>query len=79
MLNVINDYGPELLRGTGLAVILTLVSMALAMGLGLGIALLNGAPFALARFLARTYIDFFRGTPLLLQLFFSTSSCPRSV
>ena len=70
MFSVIHDYGPELLRGAGLTVILTLVSMAIAMVLGLGIAVLNSAPFAVVRFLARAYIDFFRGTPLLLQLFF---------
>ena len=60
---------PMLLQGVPMTLLISLLGMALAMILGLMIALLNlyGArPFAL---LARAYVELFRGTPLLIQLY----------
>lgn len=68
-LGYILDALPALLKGALITLQLTAVSVALGSlgGIALGIARLskNG----LLRLLARVYIDFFRGTPLLVQLF----------
>jgi polar amino acid transport system substrate-binding protein len=64
------DYAPLLLQASGMTVLLTICSMALAMFLGLWVAvsrLYGPAPLRLA---ALAYVEFFRGIPLLLLLFF---------
>jgi ectoine/hydroxyectoine ABC transporter permease protein EhuD len=70
MIAVILDYGPQLLRGAELTIVLTVASMLIAMTVGLGLAVLSSSRFLAMRVLSRAYVDFFRGTPLLLQLFF---------
>ena len=68
-LNVVISALPALLAGAGITVILTAAASALGLvgGSLLGIARLSKLwPL---RLLARAYIDFFRGTPLLVQLF----------
>ncbi len=69
-MHAITEFGPALLRGTALTVELTLLSMALAMVLGLFIALARSSHILPLRWAARAYVDLFRGTPLLLQLFY---------
>jgi polar amino acid transport system substrate-binding protein len=63
-------YGKMLLKAAGMTVFLSVVSMPLAMLIGLLVALgrLYG-PKLLRPFLA-IYVEFLRGTPLMLQLFF---------
>lgn len=63
-------YAPLLLRAAGVTVALTFASMAVAMAIGLVVAVcrLYGPPPV--RFLALAYVEFFRGTPLLLLLTF---------
>ncbi len=63
------SLGP-LLRGLGVTLQITIISLALAFGLGLTTALLrlSGAP--LGRMTARVYLELVRNTPLLVQLFF---------
>lgn len=65
-----DQYAPLLLQAAGMTVFLTATSMALAVGLGLIVALcrLYGPPPL--RWLALGYVEFFRGIPLLLLLFF---------
>ncbi|HVX12856.1 MAG TPA: ABC transporter substrate-binding protein/permease [Pirellulales bacterium] len=66
----IDAYGPLLLRAAGMTVLLTAASMALAMLLGLVVAIVRlyaPQPF---QWLALSYVEFFRGIPLLLVLFF---------
>lgn len=60
---------PALLKGAGLTLQLTAVSTIFGAigGTALGIARLS--KIGLLRLLSRVYIDFFRGTPLLVQLF----------
>jgi aspartate/glutamate/glutamine transport system permease protein len=52
----------------------------LALGLALGIGLVSGvastAPWRPLRVMARSYVEFFQNTPLLLQLFFVFYSLP---
>ena len=66
----IDDYGLRLLQGAGLTIGLTVASMAIALVPGLGLAVLSSVRLWPVRAAARIYVDFFRGTPLLLQLFF---------
>lgn len=63
-------YGKMLLKAAGMTVFLSVVSMPLAMMIGLLVALgrLYG-PVYLRPFLS-IYVEFLRGTPLMLQLFF---------
>lgn len=64
------DYLPLLLRGSWVTVQLAVLSMLLAVLLGLPIALLRLSPWWPLRLLATVYVEFFRGIPVLLLLFF---------
>ncbi|HEX4132023.1 MAG TPA: ABC transporter substrate-binding protein/permease [Pirellulales bacterium] len=65
-----DQYAPLLVRAAGMTVLLTVASMAVAMSVGLIVCLgrLYGPPPL--RSLALVYVEFFRGIPLLLVLFF---------
>jgi polar amino acid transport system substrate-binding protein len=65
----ISSFLPSLLKGAGITIIISVVSMALAVTLGLLITLIRlygKAPFT---YLATAYIEIYRGTPLLIQLY----------
>ena len=68
-LGFIIEAFPTLLKGALITLQLTAISVALGSigGIALGIARLSKV--GIVRLLARVYIDFFRGTPLLVQLF----------
>lgn len=70
MWETVTDHWGVLLQGTWLTILLTFISMAIAMVLGLAIALARESRLLIVRFVSRAYVDFFRGTPLLLQLFY---------
>lgn len=74
---VIWSFLPYLLAGARLTVILSVLAMALAMALGLvlAVARLYG-PWPL-RALTSAYIELFRGTPLLIQLYLLYYGLPR--
>lgn len=62
-------FFPALLKGAALTIIISVISMALAVTLGLFISLIRlygQAPFTS---LATAYIEIYRGTPLLIQLY----------
>lgn len=61
---------PSLLTGAWYTVKLFVVTLVLSIPLGLPFALGGNSRFRILRFIAKTYIWIFRGTPLLLQLFF---------
>ncbi len=70
------DSAPFLLKGAYYTVILSLGGMFLSLGgmffgllLGFGLALMRLSRFKLLSGIARVYVSFFRGTPLLVQLF----------
>lgn len=69
-MNDIVLFLPPLLLGAWTTIWITFVSMGLALTLGLIIALARLSTFAPSRWLAKAYVDFLRGTPLLLQLFY---------
>jgi His/Glu/Gln/Arg/opine family amino acid ABC transporter permease subunit len=60
---------PYLLEGAGLTIFISVVAMALALGLGMGMAALSQAPSRLPRRLVGGYVELFRNTPLLIQIF----------
>ena len=60
---------PNLLRGAAMTVLLSVVSMALAIALGLALAVLRFFGPQPARAAAAAYVEVYRGTPLLVQLF----------
>jgi polar amino acid transport system substrate-binding protein len=62
-------FFPTLLKGAGITVGISVISMAIAVTLGLFLTLvrLYGATWMSA--LATAYIEFYRGTPLLVQLY----------
>jgi polar amino acid transport system substrate-binding protein len=65
-----DQYAPLLVRAAGMTVLLTLCSMLLAMLIGLLVCLCRLYGPAPVRWAALAYIEFFRGVPLLLVLFF---------
>jgi polar amino acid transport system permease protein len=60
----------SILDGIGITLMLTAVSMALGTVLGLVLAVMRMSPQAPISGIARLYITFFRGTPVLVQLVF---------
>jgi polar amino acid transport system permease protein/polar amino acid transport system substrate-binding protein len=57
------------LRATGVTVVISVLSMALAVTGGLGLSLARRYGNRLLRGVAGTYVELFRGTPVLLQLY----------
>jgi polar amino acid transport system substrate-binding protein len=63
-------YLPILLfQGAPMTLLISVLGMALAVTLGLGLALLNLYGLTPLSWLARAYVELFRGTPLLIQLY----------
>jgi polar amino acid transport system substrate-binding protein len=65
-----SSYFPLLVAGAGVTVLITVLSMLLAILLGLPIALARLYGAAPLRGLALLYVEFFRGIPVLLLLYF---------
>ncbi len=63
------DSAPFLLKGAEFTVLLSLGGMFFGLLLGFGLALMRLSRFMVLRGLSRVYVSFFRGTPLLVQLF----------
>lgn len=63
------DSAPFLLKGAEFTVALSLGGMFFGLLLGFGLALMRLSRFMVLRGLSRIYVSFFRGTPLLVQLF----------
>ena len=63
------SFLPLLLRGAGITIVLSVISMALAIALGLTLAFcrIYGPPALRGAVMA--YVELYRGTPLLIQLF----------
>lgn len=62
-------YQDAFLIGLGMTLQLTLVSFAIGIVWGFVLALLRQSRFAPVRWLAALYVEFFRGTPVLIQIF----------
>jgi His/Glu/Gln/Arg/opine family amino acid ABC transporter permease subunit len=70
VLEQIQLHWPELLTGYAMTIALTISSMAFATALGAVLSLLRTSEFRVARFLSASYVEIFRNTPLLVQLYF---------
>lgn len=68
-LEFLNEYGPRLLDGTVMTLQLMVLSSLLTIVLGFSAGLLRVSPSKILRALAMVYIELFRGTSLLVQLF----------
>ena len=60
---------PLLLLGAGVTIKITVMSVALGVLIGLFVGIARICRMKPLRFLAAVYVDFFRGTPLLVQIF----------
>ncbi|MBI4669914.1 MAG: ABC transporter permease subunit [Elusimicrobia bacterium] len=63
------QYFPFLLKGAGVTILISSLSMALAMILGFALCAAKLYGHRPLRFLANAYIELIRGTPLLIQLY----------
>lgn len=70
MINEITGFMPLLLQGTLETVKLFAVTLVISLPLGLPIALGSNSHILPLRAFCKTYVWIFRGTPLILQLFF---------
>lgn len=73
----IREHYPELLRGYRTTILLAIGSMALAMLLGALVSLLRTSESRVLRFFSGVYVELFRNTPLLVQLYFWFFALPR--
>jgi polar amino acid transport system permease protein len=67
--SVVWDNAGRLLEGAEMTVILAVTTMAIALPGGLLLALLRLSPIAAIRGLATGFVEFFRATPLILQIY----------
>lgn len=65
---VVNSF-PLLLVGAGVTIKITALSVALGVVIGLFVGISRISRIKILRVLAAIYVDFFRGTPLLVQIF----------
>ena len=72
-------WGPALLKATSVTVELTVFSMLAALVLGVFLALGKISKRNIIRWPANAYVFFFRGSPLLLQLFFIYYALPQII
>ncbi len=68
--DVVAQYWHVFLKGLGLTVFLTAVSMVLATALTIPLALGRLSPVRLLRWPANVFVEFMRATPLILQLIY---------
>jgi len=67
--SVIWDHSDQFLVGAEMTILLTVLTMALAIPGGLILAFLRLAPVRLVNVAATAFVEFFRATPLILQVY----------
>lgn len=65
----ISQYGERILSGTLVTIILTIIAAALAISIALIAGLMRLSPNRFVRSVAAVYVEIFRGTSLLVQLY----------
>jgi His/Glu/Gln/Arg/opine family amino acid ABC transporter permease subunit len=68
---VVWEYRHVFLQGLMMTVFLTVATMLLAIPGGLALAFLRMSPLAPARWVATAFVEFFRATPLVLQIYWA--------
>jgi His/Glu/Gln/Arg/opine family amino acid ABC transporter permease subunit len=76
---VFNEAFPMLLRGLGVTVEITVVSLIMAVALGLLSCLMGLSSAAVLRWISKGYVWLIRGTPLLVQVFFVYFGFPQLI
>lgn len=66
---IIEQSLPLLLAGAGITVEITAMSVGLGMAIGIVVALIRMCGIKVLKILGDVYVDFLRGTPLLVQIF----------
>ncbi|MFD4368381.1 amino acid ABC transporter substrate-binding protein/permease [Rhodococcus sp. NPDC058521] len=79
IVGLIKSTYPQLLKGLWLTIVLTAVSIAIALVLGAIFGLLRVSSNIVLRGIGTTYVDVFRGTPLLVQAFFIYFGIPAAM
>jgi His/Glu/Gln/Arg/opine family amino acid ABC transporter permease subunit len=74
--SIVARYGPSFVDGAVTTLAVSVVSMLLGLALGMLVALARLSPWAALRVPARAYVEVWRGTPLLVQLFFIYAALP---
>lgn len=72
---LLDSFGKILLPGIKVTIPLTVISFSLAMVIAVFMALVQFADVKVLKQLARFYIWVFRGTPLLVQLYVTSTVC----
>jgi glutamate/aspartate transport system permease protein len=72
-----SPYLGWLLQGLKNTLVISLIAWAIALAIGLALGLLRTAPWRGPRALAGVWVEFFRNTPLLVQLFFWYFAVPQ--
>ena len=68
-IELIKSAIPLLIAGAGITVEITALSVFFGMLIGIVVALVRLSDFRILRWLGNVYVDFIRGTPLLIQIF----------
>lgn len=76
-LGLLGDSMPALMKGLGLTLLATGLSILIALVLGVVLGFFKVSPFVVLRAIATTYVSIFRGTPLLVQAFFFYFGLPQ--
>ncbi|ANB57339.1 amino ABC transporter, permease, 3-TM region, His/Glu/Gln/Arg/opine family domain protein [Anoxybacillus sp. B7M1] len=66
--DIIQEYAPFFLKGLGITIFVSIISIVVGSILGLAIGLGKMSTNRLIRFPFEWYVNFFRGTPLLVQM-----------
>lgn len=74
---VMMEAFPLLLQGAGITIQITALSVGFGMLIGLIVGVARLSNLMLCRTLARLYVDFIRGTPLLVQIFLIYFALPK--
>ncbi len=78
-LGLLKSTFPLLMEGLKMTLVLTVVSIAIALVLGIIFGLLRVSRSIWLRAIGTTYVDIFRGTPLLVQAFFIYFGIPAAL
>jgi polar amino acid transport system permease protein len=68
-MNLMVDYGPQLLKGLYYTLVMAIAGSALGLVLGFALAVIRNGGHRLVNVVIDGYVEIFRGTPLLVQLF----------
>lgn len=69
------DALPLLLAGAGITIEITALSVGFGLLIGMTVGIARLASIKPVRYFANCYVDFIRGTPLLVQIFWFISLC----